>query len=203
MINLGLGLHAAGKPDQALPLFQEAAEGVEKRRFQHEHAGPIVNNLVAAHERSKQFDRAEAWRRKWLAAVKARDGPESTAYADELAGLGANLLRQTRPGDAEPVLRECLAVRQKVQPEAWPTFDARSLLGGALVGQQRYAEAEPLLLTGYEGMKRRDEKATPRTQVRLAEALERLVRLYDGWGMKDKADGWRKELDAVNRKEPN
>ena len=43
-------------------------------------------------------------------------------------------------------------------PDDWLTFNARSLLGGSLLGQKKYAEAEPLLLSGYEGMKQREDK---------------------------------------------
>ena len=32
-----------------------------------------------------------------------------------------------------------------------------------------------------------------------AEALKRLVQLYDGWGKKDKADEWRQKLDEQNK----
>ena len=59
---------------------------------------------------------------------------------------------QRKYAAAEPLLRECLAIRAANQPDAWLTFRARSQLGGSLLGQKKYAEAEPLVLTGYEGM---------------------------------------------------
>ena len=85
MNNLAKGYHAAGKMDLALPLFLEAVAGLEKRGFQDEIAGAIVNSLIACHEQLKEFDQAEAWRRKWLAVVKDRSGPDSLPYAGELA----------------------------------------------------------------------------------------------------------------------
>ena len=100
----------------------------------------------------KQFAEAEAWRRKWLAVVKERAGADSLPYAGELGALGANLLRQEKWTDAESVLREALAVREKKEPDAWATYHTQSLLGGALLGQKKYAEAEPLLIQGYEGI---------------------------------------------------
>jgi hypothetical protein len=46
-------------------------------------------------------------------------------------------------------------------------------------------------------MKQREGKIPPLVrQLRLTEALERLVQLYDDWGKKDDADKWRKELDS-------
>jgi hypothetical protein len=42
-------------------------------------------------------------------------------------------------------------------------------------------------------------------KVRLREGIERLVQLYDGWGKKDKADRWRKQLEETSAavKPPN
>jgi hypothetical protein len=76
-------------------------------------------------------------------------------YAGGLASLGVSLLERQKWIDAEPVLRECLALREKEGPDDWTTFNARSMLGGALLGQERRTEAEPLLVQGYEGMKQR------------------------------------------------
>ena len=63
-------------------------------------------------------------------------------------------------------------------------------------GQLKFLNAEPLLLDGYSGMKDREEQIPPAAQTRLAEALERLVQLYDAWGKPDQAAEWRKELPS-------
>ena len=63
MSNLGVAYKTAGRPDRALPLFEEAAAGVEKRGFRHEHACQFVCNLVCCYEDREKLDRAEAWRR--------------------------------------------------------------------------------------------------------------------------------------------
>jgi hypothetical protein len=44
-------------------------------------------------------------------------------------------------------------------------------------------------------MKQREAKIPAMGKVRLTEALERLVQLYDATGQKDKADEWRKKLE--------
>ena len=88
-----------------------------------------------------------------------------------------------------PSLRGCLRF--------WFRALAGGLLGGALLGQQKYADAERLLVASYEGMKRREAKILPESKFRLTEALERLVQLYNAWGKKDKADEWRKNLNAA------
>ena len=89
-------------------------------------------------------------------------------------------------------------MRQAKQPDAWNTFNAQSLLGEALLGQKKYVDAEPLLIKGYEGMKQRQDKIPARyLKIRLSEALERLVRLYEATNQPDKADPWRKKLEEI------
>jgi serine/threonine protein kinase len=196
MNNLGSAYWAAGKRDLALPLCREAAEGVEKRHFQHEHAESIIKNLIGCHEESRQFDQAVVWWRKWLTVVKDRSGTDSVAAAGVLAALGFNLLRQERWADAEAVLRECLAIRQKRQPDDWTTFNVRSLVGAALLGRQHYPEAESLLLAGYQGMLQREATIAKAGKVRLSEAAARLVQLYEALNNEAEAGRWRKELEA-------
>jgi hypothetical protein len=67
------------------------------------------------------------------------------------------------------------------------------MLGGALLGQKKYADAEPLLLAGYEGMKQREQTIPPQGQVRLPEALDRLIELYTATDKPDEVKKWRAE----------
>ena len=76
---------------------------------------------------------------------------DSPQLAGLLAQFGSILLQAKAFAEAEPLLRECLAIREKTQPDAWTTFNTQSLLGGALLGQKKYADAEPLLLQGLRG----------------------------------------------------
>ena len=47
-------------------------------------------------------------------------------------------------------------------------------------------------------MKEREAKMPPQAKdLRLREAQERLVHLYDAWGKKDKAAEWRRKLPAM------
>jgi DNA-binding SARP family transcriptional activator len=197
LANLASAYLATGKVAQALPLFQQAAKGIERCQFRHEHAGPILRDLSDCHERLQQYEPAEVWRRKWLAVVKERAGSESTTYAGELAALGLNLLQQHKHAEAEQTLRDSLALRSTKEPEAWTTFNTKSLLGDALLRQQKYAGAEPLLKEGYEGLKAREQTIPPKSKVRLTEALERLVKLYDAWGKPEQAATWRQQLDQA------
>jgi eukaryotic-like serine/threonine-protein kinase len=201
--NLALCYEALKMPRLATRLFRAAAEGLEKLRFQHEHAWRVVHHLSENYERSGQFGEAEPWRRKGLAVVKERFGPDSARYANHLAALGRNLLRQEKWADAESVLRECLALCQKGEPDHWATFHIQSLLGGALLGQQKYADAEPLLLAGYEGLRQRVDRVSPQVKDQLLrEALERLVQFYEATGRQDRAAAYREQPKQAKQPGP-
>ena len=197
LAKLALAYQAAGKLEQALRLFQQAAMDIEKRRFRHANAASIVGNLSDCYEQLKQYEPAETWRRKWLAVAKEKSGPQSADYGAALAALSRNLLLQHKHAEAEQTFRDCLALRAQLEPETWTTFDTQSMLGEALLGQQRYAEAEPLLKGGYEGLKAREKALPPQAKARLTETLERLVQLYDAWGKPEQAATWRKQLDQA------
>jgi hypothetical protein len=78
------------------------------------------------------------------------------------------------------------------------TCYTKSLLGGSLLGQNKYAEAEPLLLAGYEGMMQREETIPVIGKVRLTEAIERLVQLYEAWGQLEKVAEWKARLGLAD-----
>jgi hypothetical protein len=155
----------------------------------------IPGEMAATYDRVGLFAKSEPLYREFLEAARQQFGRDHPRAAAAMGQLGRNLLWQMRPAEAEPVLRECLAIRQKREPDAWTAFNAMSMLGDALLGQKQYAEAEPLLLGGYEGMKQRAGKIPGQVrQARLAEALERLVQLYGAWGKPDEAARWRENL---------
>jgi hypothetical protein len=113
-----------------------------------------------------------------------------------------HLLERRQYADSEPLLRECLAIRAKQLPDSWLLFNTRAMLGRAVLGQKKYAEAEPLLLEGYEGMHKRLEQIPPPGRVRLAEAIEALVELYEATGQEEKAGPWRQKLKAAAAEKP-
>jgi hypothetical protein len=129
--------------------------------------------------------------------TKATLGPDHPYTRDTLRRFALFLLEARRPGDAEPLLRECLASGLKTRADHWTTFNTQSLLGACLLAQQKYAEAEPLLRQGYEGLKRRTGTIPANDKVRLSQAVERLVQLYEATGQKAKADEWRQKLEEM------
>src|SRR5262249_13898407 len=87
LYDLGLTYQLAHKLDKALPLLEQAALGLERRKFAQVNARIIVAALCDCQEDLKLYDQAEIWLRKLLALVKAKDGPESPAYAVQLQRL--------------------------------------------------------------------------------------------------------------------
>jgi serine/threonine protein kinase/tetratricopeptide (TPR) repeat protein len=185
-----------GKVELAIPLFLEAIPTLSAK-FGPDHAltCQAMENLSTSYEQMYQFGDAEPWHRKLLATAAEHSGAKSTVYANELAKLGLNLTRQQKWTAAEPLLRECLAIRVKQIPDSWLTFNTQSVLGGSLLGQKKHAEAEPLLVKGYEGMKTR-AKTIPKQggpELRIPEALDRLIELYTAIHKPDEAKKWRAE----------
>jgi tetratricopeptide (TPR) repeat protein len=138
-------------------------------------------------------NRADAVTRTAVATYRTARETASLDYAAALSNRGLLLLRQGKYADAEPVLRECLTIREKKQAGSWIRFNTMSQLGESLLGQGRYAESEPLLQTGYEGLKARETDVPALDRARLAEAADRLARLCEATGRPAEAGKWRAE----------
>ena len=110
-------------------------------------ADPLIDAYTKAGENAKLADLLQ----EQLAEARKTLPKDSPQLAGMLAQIGLSLLQQKKWTEAEPLLRECLAIREKTQPDVWSTFNTKSLLGGALLGQKKYADAEPLLLAGLRG----------------------------------------------------
>ncbi len=111
--------------------------------------------------------------------------PQSLQLAGALASAALELLKLQAYPEADKLLRECLAIREKTEPAAWTTFNTQSMLGGALLGQKKYADAESLLFAGHEGMQKHEAKIPPPGKVRVTEAEGRLAELFDATRKKD------------------
>jgi serine/threonine protein kinase/tetratricopeptide (TPR) repeat protein len=201
MANLGVNYRDAGRLPEGLALLERAWELARKRPGALASTF-IPTTLAETYDRTGQYAKAEPLYRAVLETARTHHGIASPPTADALDALGRHLLKQQKSADAEPPLRECLAIREQNVPDDWATFNTKSMLGGSLLGQRKYAEAEPLLLAGFEGMKQREERIPFPGRSRLAEAVERLVQLYDATGKPDRAAEWRQKLPATKSGPP-
>jgi tetratricopeptide (TPR) repeat protein len=198
--NLAEVYQALGRLEQAVPLFETTLEKMKTASgVDHPRTLTCMNRLATALQKAKQPDRALGLWQELLGLQSKKLPADHADLAGTRAGLGRCLLQLGKPAEAEPVLREALASREKKQPDAWETFHTRSLLGGALLGQKKYADAEPLLLGGYEGMAKRQAKMAFPDQVYLQEGLERIIQLYQATGKKDQIEQWREKSAASKR----
>jgi serine/threonine protein kinase len=202
-INLAVNYRDAKRLTEASKLIDEWLPRTRaKLGATHPDTQFAAHTAASIYEATGQYAKAATERLELLAVLRQQVPADDLRLAAALAHLGSNLLQAGKAADAEPVLRECLDICQKKGAPGLPTSYAQSLLGASLLGQQKYADAEPLLLAGYEGMKQREAQISPQGRVRLIEALERLVQLYDAWGKMDQADQWRKELQAAKARAP-
>jgi serine/threonine protein kinase/tetratricopeptide (TPR) repeat protein len=200
--NLALAYSYAKRTADAIRLHEDNLPRIDARlNPDHPLAESTLTNLSLQYARQGRLDKQESCLGRLVEHRRRLNGPESLATAEVCVTLGAVLLRQKKYTEAEPPLREGLAIYEHKQPDDWQTFSARSQLGGSLLGQDKFAQAEPLLRDGYEGLKQREPQLPAGGKARLTEALERLVQLYDAWGKPDQAAAWRQKFD-VRRGKP-
>jgi tetratricopeptide (TPR) repeat protein len=196
MHNLARAYQDSGQVAKAASLLEETLEK-RKAKLGPDHPDTLrsMNNLATAYQDSGQLAKAVPLFEATLEKMKAKLGAEHPDTLGTMLNLGLGLVQQKKWAEAEPVLRDCLAISEKQIPDSWLTFRTQSMLGGALLGQKKYAEAEPLLVKGYEGMKTR-EKTIPKQgggELRIPEALDRLIELYTAINKPDEAKKWQTE----------
>jgi tetratricopeptide (TPR) repeat protein len=184
-------LYSAGRYGDAIRLHQAALK-VRESKLGAGHPDTFTSRtgLAAAYEALGRWPEAEALRRENVALRRAAKRPDKLLLAGDLVELSRVLVRQAMGSQAEPLLRECVAIRDKAIPDDWRRFFAMSLLGRALLDQARYVEAEPLLVAGYEGLKARESRLPAASKPHVLDASAQVVRLYEAWGKREQADSW-------------
>ncbi len=203
MNGLASSYNATGKLDLALPLFEEILR-LQKINLGADHPDTLdsMADLGSAYVAVGRGESATENFKQYIAGQRKRLPESEPEFAESLAYAGMDLLKCQQYVEAELLLRECLSIREKFAPQDWRTFNARAALGGSLLGQKKLAEAESLLVTGYNGMKEREQSIPPAGSTRIPETLERLVELYTlkhvaepDQGFDTKAAEWQQKLD--------
>jgi tetratricopeptide (TPR) repeat protein len=190
--NLGVNYKDAGRLDKAIPLLEEAYRARGRLPNLRPYGGPLLDAYTKAGRSAEAVKLAH----EILADARKTAPKDSPQLAAVMATVSTALLQAKAYAEAESLLRECLAIREKNDRDGWTTFNSKVQLGAALLGQKKYTEAEPVLVAGYEGMTQREATMPPQAKDRLPEAIERLVQLYEATGKPNEAARWRKKLDA-------
>jgi serine/threonine protein kinase len=193
--NLGVNYRDGGRLHEAISLLEEVYQAREK----YPEFRVKGLDLLAAYAMASENAKLTHLLPELMAESRKVSPNQIPKMADALAQICQGLSEMKKWVEVEPLLRECLAIREKSLPDDWRTFNTMSALGGALLGQKKYSDAEPLLLKGYEGMKRREKTIPPQGKIRIPEAVERLVQLYESLDNKDEAAKWRAEWDAAKK----
>ena len=194
---LGSAYSGQGKFDQAIPLLENTIRDFRRSMGLGPGAAETLkteSRLAWAYDSKGELQRAE---QIWQSVQQGymdlgKNGEASAIDVTEL--LGQNLVRQRKFGEAERLLRQAVAYREKGNRDDWYRFRAQAFLGAALAGLRQYSEAEPLLLNGYEGM-RQHASSMPAEQRKWTRfSAEQIVNLYSQWSKPEEAAKWRATL---------
>src|SRR5262249_34097606 len=117
--NLGVNYKEAGRLKEGISLLEEAHRAAKK----HPNLGWVLNPLLDAYSRAGEKAKLANLLKEQLPEARKTLPKDSPQLAGLLAQLGLALLEQKQSAEAEPVLRECLAIRTKKEPEDWRTFN--------------------------------------------------------------------------------
>jgi eukaryotic-like serine/threonine-protein kinase len=190
--------------DKAIPLFEQTAK-LYKAKLPPDHPYTLntLVHLARAYRDAGRLADAEKLMKEALPVLEAKLGPDHSDTLNSAAMLVDVYIMKGRWSDAEAVAQKSLDVYVKNASDDWRRFDAMVQLGVALAGGKKYSVAEPLLIGGYQGMKERERSIPAYSKKLLSKAIERIVNLYDAWDKKDKAELWRKRLQAAQAEEPS
>jgi tetratricopeptide (TPR) repeat protein len=191
--NLGSNYLDAGRFEEAIPLLEEA------HRFSKTFPplAWVESRVFSAYLLAGETNKAAAL----LDDCRNRLPKNSPQLAQLLSSGSRSLLEAGDYAQAELLLRELLTIDESTQPTAWTTFNTQSMLGEALLGQKKYEEAELLLRKGYDGLKQRERTLPANRQIRVIEAVQRLVELYEAVDKPDEVKKWQAELEQHNAAE--
>jgi len=189
MGNLAFFLGNVGKLEEAEMLARKSLEG-KRRVLGLEHIETLMGEQYLGDVLGRKGSYAEADKilRHSMEAFRLSLGPKHPYTLWAMAFLGEMLSNAGQPDQAETLLRECLAGREEVLSRSdWEIANTKGLLGYCLAEKGKFTEAEPLLLAGYDRM----VKGAPASRV--AETLDRIIKLYEKWGRPEQAETWRKK----------
>ena len=187
--DLGLGIDAFGRSDEAMVMLKEALE-IHREVLGKEHPDSlhILGNVAAMHRDAGEYVEAEPLYRECLEHWMKIHPEGDPQMAATLYGLGRVLLGLGDLDGAEEQLARLLGIMGEASDDPRAHL-AAGLLGEIRMQRGRFGEAEDLLLASHEALARLFAHAHPQN----VRARERLVALYERWGRPVEADRYREE----------
>ena len=187
--NLGVNYRDAGRLKEAIALLEEAHQSAKKHPALRWATQALLDAYAKAGENVKL---AELLQQQLPEARKAlpKDSPQ---LAGMLVQLSLSLLQQKKWTEAEPLLRECLAIREKTQSDVWSTFNSADAFGRSPDGPEEIRRGRTTLaewLRGDEAARGHDPGAGGPAY---SEALDRLIDLVIATNKPDDVKKWQAE----------
>jgi tetratricopeptide (TPR) repeat protein len=187
--DLGLGLDAVGRTDEAMGMVQEAFE-IHRAVLGEEHPDSlhILNNVAAMYRDAGRFEEAEPLYRECLEQWRKIHSDDDRQTWAPLYGLGRVLVGLGDLDGAEEQLGRLLEAVGEESDHVLAHM-VRGVLGEIQAQRGRFDEAESLLLAAHQALARLLAVAHPEN----VRARERLIALYESWGRAAMADQYREE----------
>jgi tetratricopeptide (TPR) repeat protein len=182
--SLAAAYQAAGRPSEAVPLFERTLVGRE-RLLGPEHPDTLTtqNNLAAAYQDAGRAGEARLLFELTLAARERLLGPEHPSTLNSRGNLAAAYREEGRTTEAIRLLGQTLAGRERVLGADHPdTLNARHNLAAAYREAGRVAEAIPLaeqILASRERLLGADHPSTLNARHNLAAAYREAGRVAE------------------------
>jgi tetratricopeptide (TPR) repeat protein len=181
----GILLRRKGDHQRALAAFAEAVAILE-RVYQgkpHPNLSRGTYNMATELRALGRVDEAIARLRETIQIERQVVRADDPVRAFPLVDLAAIYLTQGRGREAEPLLREAVAIRRRAGDDATDLGQALSDLGACLTMLARYPAADSALAEGYEVLLSAEGADDERTRA----ARDRLIALYEAWGKPERA----------------
>jgi serine/threonine protein kinase/tetratricopeptide (TPR) repeat protein len=166
----------------------------------------ILRGLADVYRNQGKYAQAVPLYTKVLEAERRVLGEEHPDTLNTMTSLGRVRLLQFKYSEAEATLRDALRIYESANIDFWERYHCQNLLGASLLDQKKFEEAEPFLIFGYERMVQREAEIPAFGRSDLAEAGDRIIRLYRDWEKPAKVAEWqerqRKTKIAASPKRP-
>ncbi len=203
--NIGTLREAQGRYVEAEAIFRKVIAAHEKTLgLLHQETLMSQFNLGYVFMSQNRYSEAEAWLRKAYEGRKKTFGEQHVMTSIAGNWLLLSLENQEKYEEAEPMLRQQFADRERENPQSWLTSNTRSRLGRAVLASGQTPEARKLILDGFEQLKARQEEIPFAWRgLRLREAAQRVIDLFEQTGKPAEAQKWKSIMNQYHELAPN